>query len=138
MLLLGLLGLLGTPSALGSVWRVDTVEHGDGGTEADDFAFGPATFSRRWWIGGGRAFSGVRHVEVEMETPGAFALELVGASGAVLSTARAANTDGGWSVFHFPASLQPPISDRTGPYRLRLVVVGSGTRKLRQGTVYFH
>jgi hypothetical protein len=95
--------------------------------------FGRMTFSTSAWIDGGALLSGVRLVEIEMVTPGAFGLEVHDAAGTVISRGSRANPNGGWSTFDFLAGMNPPV--RGGRYRLKLVNEAPGERQVRFGRV---
>lgn len=99
------------------------------------YYFKDTTFSSFVWLNKGAAFSNVNVVEIEMNNAGAYALEVVGMAGAVISSGSRDNPHGGWSTFDFGAGMNPPVVSGMSPYKLRLVNRAPGTRNVKQGQV---
>lgn len=97
------------------------------------YSFGKTSFKNSVWLNNGQNFTDVGLVEIEMINSGAFRLEVVNAQGAVISSGKRPNPNGGWHTFSFSGGIIPPVL--SGTYRLRLVNEAPGTREALQGQV---
>ena len=101
------------------------------------YQFGRCSFSGSLWIKNGDLFSRVTLVDVELENPGAFKLEVVSQQGAVISQGTRDNPRAGWSTFDFTGGMIPPVSPALPPYKLRFVNLAGHELRIRSGNVHF-
>jgi len=99
-------------------------------TAADsaEINFGAASYTHQFLLNGGAPITNPLRVDVESENAGAFALEVLDASGAVKASNTAKNEHGGWTGWDLP-SLGIP----NGSFKLRFTNKASGTRMIHGG-----
>ena len=104
------------------------------------YDFGKTSFRNYVWVKGGQPFQDPLGLDIEMNAPGAFRLEVYD-DDALVRTYRKKGQHGGWTSFYFNGSavddfghVQLPLH---GTYKLKLVNEAAGTREAHQGSLRY-
>ena len=100
------------------------------GTAADTTMFGQFPLCGEAYLG---RYSNVTLVEIEMETRGAYRLE-IRKEGKVLS--RGDRSDSGWSTFNFSSGMNPPVAPEWSPYSIYVINTSAGTKTVHEILIY--
>jgi hypothetical protein len=100
------------------------------GTSVDTTMFGQFPLCGEAYLG---RYSKVSLVEVEMETRGAYRLE-IRKDGKVLS--RGERSDSGWSTFNFSSGMNPPVAPEWSPYGIYIINASPGDKAVHQILIY--
>jgi hypothetical protein len=96
------------------------------------YSFGESSFSRELLIKGGALFSGVDVVEVEMVTPGSFALYIISSTAQTVGVMHRPNLMGGWNMFDFHGG---EVRINVGSYILKFANTSAGPKQMKRGTI---
>ena len=99
------------------------------------YDFGRSNFTNFVWINRGAVFVNPDGLDIEMITPGRYGIEVYRRTGLLIASVDRSNQHGGWTSFYFTSGGE--INLRDGAYKIKLVNLSPGMKRLKQGTLEF-